>query len=367
MGAIRQAESKLSDTQKAHRSKLLYDATIQFCNQRGSSRAMGVDQFTKLFYSLIGETDFNTKKLISARLARKSNTPRTVAYCLAMEPIEIAAPFLLISPVFWERDLMQLARRLDAPHLSILARRSDISPAVALELFSRGSNFTRKAILDNPAIDMKNVAQMPEAEADAVPGDNNISPDVAPRDQTDDPKENLMKLANAGGRGVKKTQTHEDKRQQNPTPGDEIGASLLSHAKAGNQNLVIGEITNRIGMEFDEVKKMVLHGDATSFVILLKGIGLSQGDASQLLALVNNFVARDFSELRRCMRQFDRFSGKQCRDIMRNLGAKFPSVPLKIAPSHSETLLQSAAIARRRQIMLTKAPVLFGSQKAAKA
>ena len=65
-----------------------------FCNSKTYGPTIEIDQFTKLFYSLIGDTDTASKKLISSKLARNHNTPRPIAYYLAMEPIVVAAPTL---------------------------------------------------------------------------------------------------------------------------------------------------------------------------------------------------------------------------------------------------------------------------------
>ena len=116
----------------------MLDATKQFCLRLNNNKQSDKDQYVKLFYSLIAHTDFATRKTISSILARHCYTPRPIAYYLAMEDAEIAAPFLLISPVLWERDLIQLIAKLNSSSLTIIARRADITRNIARELISHG-------------------------------------------------------------------------------------------------------------------------------------------------------------------------------------------------------------------------------------
>ena len=61
-----------------------------------------------------------------------------------------------------------------------------------------------------------------------------------------------------------------------------------------------------------------MHDNCLSLVIFLKGLELSQNEASQLLVMLNYSVAHNILQLNRCIEQFERFTTSQCRDIMRN-------------------------------------------------
>ncbi len=382
MPSITEAEIHPATAGHEFRADLLLDATVQFCISQPKQRNNGSDQFKKLFYSLIGYTNNLVKKLISCRLACNQNTPRSIAYYLAMEKIDIAAPMLLISPVFWETDLIRLVKKLDLPYLSIIARRSDVTMRVAQVLIEHGDDNTRRILLANPAAKLNairntganigvNLDGKQQSTSYQPPTDNEtfateIKVEIKVENKAEDRQtlvQQLLKLANVNEKGIRPVQENKTINNQDTRPEKSIGTRLLSHAKAKDYRQVIKVISQQIGMDIEKVEKIVLHENPSSLAIFLKGLGVSAPEASVLLVELNKSVARNIAELASCMEQFNRFSIPQCCDIMRNLGAKLPKIEGDdTSRDYNNTVLSNAVSARRRQIFATPAPVLFGSK-----
>ncbi len=301
-------------------AKILFDATIQFCAQQGRTRIGGSDQYEKLFFSFVDVIDLKTRKLISCHLARNRNTPSTIACHMAMESIDIAVPFLLISQAFQERDLLQLVNKLGNSHLLILARRSDITDLVAVALMALNDNLINQVLSRNPALKANKFVQgLKTGRSDDI-GNVITEGPVTPASPADE----LLKLAQLAGKrkGREKSKLHQANQGIKREQHQSIGERLLTHAKSNNCSLVAREIADQIGMEFEQIKKIVMHEDCQSLVVFLKGLELSKNEASQLLVQLNYSVAHNISQLNRCIEQFERLTTPQCHNIMRNLGAK---------------------------------------------
>jgi len=345
------------------RGNLLLESTIQFCNDCKHRYSNESEIFTKLFYSLIGDTTIATKKTISAHLARNPRTPRPIAYYLAMESIEIAAPFLLISPALWERDLLQLIEKLETPYLAIIARRSDVSARMAQALVSRGDKLVCQVLLKNPILKLNSVKAPTFPD---LPGEQNNSaiPSVSKTGTFNQSGIELLKLADVGEKHV----TAEQNIEANDVASQEVTGNfferLLKHARNGQYRGLAKEIGERIGMQIDDVEKIVRHENSSSFAIFLKGLNVPRSDVSQILLLVNQRTGRNIADFASSIARYDELPIVACIDIMKNLGAR--SVDIKnvsSAQAERETLLSGAATARRRQIMAVRPTVMFGDQQ----
>ncbi len=303
-----------------HPARTLFDATIQFCAQQGQTRINEAYQYEKLFFSFVDDIDRKTRKLISCHLAPNHNTPSTIACYMAMESIDIAVPFLLISQAFRERDLLQLVSKLGNSHLLILARRSDITPPVAVALMALNDNLINQVLSKNPALKTTECAQSLKTDQSDDIGNDSTGGPLHPTSPADE----LLELAQLAGkgRGSEKSKLHQANQGITREQHQTIGERLFTHAKSNNRSLVAREIADQIGMEFEQIKKIVMHEDCQSLVVFLKGLELSKNEASQLLIRLNYSVTHDISQLNRYIEQFERLTTPQCHDIMRNLGAK---------------------------------------------
>ncbi len=358
-----ETENTSTTASSEHRARLLYDATIQFGTRQGRERVSGADQYKELFYSFIDNIDHKTKKLISSHLARNHNTPRSIAYYMAMESIDVAAPFLLISKVFWECDFLQLIDKVGTSHLLVIARRLDITPRIAETLLARNNKLINQVLSRNPALRLNKYAGGMRTDRSRIIDDGAIGDSIA-NPKTESPAGKLLRLARLAGKQkdrrnvVGTNQTTAQEQQQS------IRERLLKHAKSNNRNLVTREIAEHIGMEVDQVESIIMHKDCQPFIVFLKGLELSQKETSQLLIMLNCSVAKNIYQLNQYIEKFDRLTISQCRDIMRNLGAKKLS-DVQDYQSHMpvDTALSKAIAVRRRQIDKSLGHIMFGKQR----
>lgn len=336
------------------RGTLLLEATKQFCNERQHNKPDAANQFKQLFYSLINETSVEMRKLISSRLARNPFTPRTVAYCLAMDVLEVAAPFLLISPVLWEKDLLQLVEKLDVSYLSIVARRSDVTPRIAQALTNRGDKLTCQILIRNPVLNLNRI-QSVQSQSDK------ISSVPKTQDSIANPKSSaeLLELANASGKIGRKNTPSVDHSDQSKT----IFHRLMAHAKSGSTTQFAQVISDAIDMPLYGIEKIVRHKNSSSLAIFLRGMNFSRAEASQIIIANNNQAAKNISGLTDLMEQFSRRTVAQCQQIMRELGAKKQFLKSDHRPVQDVEAKIENAVANRRQVILTKAPRLFGDRR----
>ncbi len=350
------------------RGKLLLDATKQFCLCLNNNKQSDKDQYVKLFYSLIAHTDFATRKTISSILARHCYTPRPIAYYLAMEDAEIAAPFLLISPVLWERDLIQLIAKLNSSSLTIIARRADITRNIAKELISHGDKTVCNMLSLNGLL--KPDKQMTR-DLDLVLSDKGSGTQTngASEEVRMDARNELLKLAGATGKFGRDGENSVQKQVAKTHPKIDslpFAEQILALAELKETQKIAIAIASRIEISSDNISKLLSHENGTSLIIFLKGMNFSRSQASRLLLLVNKRVARNITEFTGSMKQFDRFSVVQCQDLMRNLGAK--NVAGQNANNddrENRVALNKASFERRQQIFARPSSPLFGTKRKA--
>lgn len=357
-------QQNANDSQR--RGQILLDATIQFSNQRGKDDVAGADKYSKIFYSLIGDTNVQTRKLISSHLARNPYTPRPIAYYLAMEPVEIAGPFLLISPALWERDLIQLIDKVGPENLAVIARRSDINARVAQALVARGDKRSCLVLGRNPILKLNSI-NLTNGSDNSLP--TPISGETFQKGEADlrDAKRELMEMASQSGKLGRNSTRPENPITLKAQQSTSIAKRLLAHAKSNKPEMVAREIAVEIHMSERNINKLVTHESSASLVVFLKGLHLSRTDTSQLLLLVNKRVGRNIAEFTSSMEQYDRFSISQCHDIMKNLGAK--KLPEEregsLQSSQQVSQMDDVIQARRRQISSNQAPPMFGALRKA--
>lgn len=88
-------------------------------------------RFVTLAIRLIEAVDVPVAAKHVRELAPHPAVPRALALYLATAPLSLAGPFLRLSPVLTEDDLIDLARQAAPSHLAAIAARRDVSPGLA--------------------------------------------------------------------------------------------------------------------------------------------------------------------------------------------------------------------------------------------
>lgn len=88
---------------------------------------------------MIGYVEDEARERIANRLASLDDAPRRVIQRLSLEPISIAKPVLMKSPVLQDDDLINVARQCGSDHLVAIADRKTVAMPVTSELVRMGN------------------------------------------------------------------------------------------------------------------------------------------------------------------------------------------------------------------------------------
>lgn len=135
------------------RSDILLAATDTFCNRERPDNKQ-INQYRELFYSLIGETEEASKRLIASALARHYYPPRQVLLYLGLETAAIAAPILAYSKGLSQFDLKQIINKTSNLHHRIIANRDDLDKTVIDKLIELNDHLVLRRLRDNSALDI---------------------------------------------------------------------------------------------------------------------------------------------------------------------------------------------------------------------
>lgn len=119
------ADKKSIPTKKRTKSSsILLESTRQFCEIKRPT-IEDISNYKAFFYQFIDTLPNTDKRQVAAILARNPFTPRPVGLYLAMDKLEVAAPFLLFSPILKEMDLNAISRKMGAEYNAVIKRRDD--------------------------------------------------------------------------------------------------------------------------------------------------------------------------------------------------------------------------------------------------
>jgi uncharacterized protein (DUF2336 family) len=89
------------------------------------------------------------RRLLAECLKQAAGLPRDIAYALATDKAEIAAPFLARSPTLTDRDLLAILRDHPGPHRLAIAHREGLSGQLSDALCRCGEDDVTLAVLAN--------------------------------------------------------------------------------------------------------------------------------------------------------------------------------------------------------------------------
>jgi uncharacterized protein (DUF2336 family) len=128
-------------------------ATDTFCSKERPEKKQ-IDQYRELFYSLIGETEEASKRLIANALAKHYYTPRQVLLYLALETAAIAAPILAYAKGLSPFDLKQVISKTSNLHHRIIASRDDLDSTIVDRLVELNDHLVLRRLQDNSTLDI---------------------------------------------------------------------------------------------------------------------------------------------------------------------------------------------------------------------
>lgn len=291
--------------------------------------ASEISVLKEMFYAMISKSGLPIRRQISIALARNPYTPRQIAIYLALEPVEVATPVLLYSPVLGDRDLEAILKRGDAGHARVIARRSELGANIVKMLYSASDN--DPSLLDILERNPDNLQLLAGLKEEPAPDqlENSIlplevvvaDPVPSPTGKEKDLSGTLLDLAAKGGRlGSNLKKQARDIRR--PT-SVETGRRLLHAAKLGSVDRVTSEIYDACGLSTAVVRRFLDNQDAGRLASLFCTLELKTDIAARLLLLLCPTTGRNYPVFKRIMDEFRNLDREAAIKYFRQLDPEF--------------------------------------------
>lgn len=360
----RHRDRPTSGSRFGRHASLLRDATREFSLLKRPETSE-VDRYKELFYQLIDRLEKGDRRLISAMLARSNFTPRPVALYLAQDAIEVAAPFLLFSPVLNDLDLRAIASKKGRLYADIIKKRKLPMEPFTEQQLSKAS---------------------PETAPDTTHGNAGASETVHSEKPQKPMRDAILELAGRGGRtgraGSATVNATEPSKpapvRQNFTLPDEHSQSrntglfrlpkkdvrcLLSLGRRGNLTEIATRIEAWCGLPSADCLKLLTGSKAEEPLYLLKALGIAAPHDIQLAMLIVPSTGRSIANYRSAKKTLAELDQGICQIIFNEIGAKFDLMRDGAAlATPKETVVEPAgkpetfhdAMLQRRQAVQTR-------------
>lgn len=116
---------------QAGKAERLFRAAVSaFCSLTRPSR-LEITQFEDLALPLFQMVSVEARRFAAAALSECAYAPIALVRQLSNQPVEVAAPLIIRSPVLKDIDLIALIGRHGLAHARVIARRANLNPAIS--------------------------------------------------------------------------------------------------------------------------------------------------------------------------------------------------------------------------------------------
>ena len=337
---------------KSSHAKILVDSTREFSLIARPDRK-DVERYKELFYQLVDRLEKADRRLISAMLARSAYAPRAVALYLGQDALEVAAPFLLFSPVLNDLDLRAIAARKGKIYADVIKKRQlPMEPFTAQKLDEAPLDGTTLEVREKlPPEPLKEVSKSGESKSNTSTGDE------------------IVALAGIGGRLGKKTPeavatpsgiVNASKPRNNfKLPKKEMRA-LLCAARQQNRRTFAQLVEGLCGLDGAATEKLLCKASGDEVLYLIKALGVPAPHDIQMALMTAPRIGRSIENYRHAKKLLGDLDAGICRMIFNEIGARFdlgvPNQSKTEALTRSNTAqtgLQEAMQDRRRSVLET--------------
>jgi len=299
---------------KTEQSTLLESAKAFSHKERPSLQEINI--FRELFYTLVAKTSPTDLEVISGVLARLPFTPRPIAMYLAMEPIEIASPFLLFSPVLNDSDLRAISESRPAEYSDIIRRRDVVSQTLVEQTDHQEGKRSKEVQKGSLKLKKETPMQPPLVKAQPV---ENVEITAKPKDRSSE----LIALANKGGRL---------ERKKNPQPiplmETDFESTLLALLRNGEHEKFARKLAAKTGLDGQLISDYVALDDIGQLAALYRALDIQPTISARLLLLTSQNLGRDGNIFSRIIVMFKQLNVSECQQQFIKLGADFTSKPI---------------------------------------
>lgn len=342
----------------SRQAAILRDATREFSLLRRPEQAE-IIRYKELFYQLIDRLEKSERRLISAMLARSAFTPRPVGLYFAQDALEVAAPFLLFSPVLNDLDLRAIAQKKGQLYANVIAKRKlPMEPFTAQSMERIDTNEVDVSSRGKPgAVVPKTSKPSEQSSADML-------------------RDEILSLAAKGGKaGRSKVQavepndmvdhgseeTAQSQTGSPPNPGDfrlpkRAVRELLAHARQGRLEELAERIEAWCGLAAADTLMLLKASRSDEPLYLIRALGIPSPHDIQLAMLIQPAIGRSIESYRQSKKTLAELNQGICQIIFNEVGARF-DVPRPVGePAFSKPAMTgfNEAARERREALRTR-------------
>jgi len=328
------------------KSNLLDSAKTFLINEKPSAQEINI--FRDLFYTLVGKTSAGDLEAISRILARSVFTPRPIAMYLAMEPLDIAAPFLLISPVLNDSDLIAISGNRMEGYVEVIARRDNLSQRLRDHLESLDTNISdlkaiKPEITSPPLTEPVKGELVSASRAESTKSDASKSSSQKPKDLS----AQLVALANKGG----KIERKRNSEVVIPNPAD-LEATALHLLREGQHMQFAEMLARKTGLDRQLLLDYVTLDDIGKLAALYRALHFTSTMSIRLLLLTSSNLGRSPGVFNQIAAMFEQLDISECQKQFIALGANFTAKPQAKTQTVDAPHFTSLVAERRRSVQM---------------
>jgi len=370
-GANSTADKQGYAKRSTKKGQLLIECTREFTQIKRPQQSE-VQQFKELFYQLVGQLSVPDRRLMSAMLARQNFTPRPIALYFAHDLLEIAAPFLLFSPVLTDLDLQVIASKKGSSFIDVIKKRNlPMEP------------FTAAKLNNAPVLNRDSDLSTLKPAKSPVTVEQTNRPGTEPSSQTDQAPmlkaekvfapakplsgEEIVALASVGGRlGKSETpkpvpDTRIYRNHDNPAEAERSfdtlpkreTAELLKLARNRDHEGFAKLVEDICGLGTTATLRLIRVSGSSEMLYLIKALGIASPKDMQLALLLSPSTGRSIVQFNDAKTLMSDIDTGICRMIFNEIGARFPlgeKIGEPITGTANESGFGSAARRRREAI-----------------
>lgn len=245
---------------EAGKGERLFRAVISaFCSLPRPSRRE-IAQAEELALSLFESVSVESRRFVAAALSESEYPPAALVRRLCEEPVDIAAPLLIRSNALTDIDLIAVIGRHGLPHARAIARRKDLTPAIA--------DLIR--VLEKPTL--VHVSEARPAASVTVKSEATGKPKPAfvPGEKAEVARQKLRSIM-ASGRPVEASSIN--------APDASIYAKLRETALTGNATFFQTALADALDLDFATARSLMAGTTYSSLLVALRALDVGEDKA----------------------------------------------------------------------------------------
>ncbi|RUM97351.1 DUF2336 domain-containing protein [Pseudaminobacter arsenicus] len=300
---------------EAGKAERLFRAAVSaFCSLTRPSRRE-IAQFEDLAVPLFDMVSLEARRFAAAALSECEYAPIALVRLLGNQPVDVAAPLIIRSPVLRDIDLIALIGRHGLAHARVIARRANLNPAI--------SDLIRA--LENPKLVRLPISNIRPQQADQAleeAGDDSTGNSARPLPGTS--AENARRRL----RSMMVSSSPADQRVQKPHPVSSY-VSLRDAALSGDAGSFAGALAKAIGIAAPAGPALAEASGSSSLMALLRYLYLTEERAFLVMAAAFPGRFSHVDAIRGFIEDYRRIDPAKAEAVVSQWKSRQPSSPVE--------------------------------------